>query len=340
MAEAIAALQEEALKALARAQDLNQLQLWHQVYLGKKGALKKISRRLRNLDPEQRREQGIKLNNLKQKLEQAYEKKEAELKKREKRRASGEWFDLTAPGYWPRQGHLHPLTQMRQYAEDIFLRMGFEIHEAREVDDDFHNFGALNIPPQHPARDLWDTFWTEQGLVLVTHTSSMQHRLLKQAQPPLRAVIVGRCFRHEATDARHEHTLYQMEGLYLDKKVTLTDLIGTFKTFLQEFFQRPVQLKIQPSYFPFVEPGIEFLVDCAICGQKDKSCRTCGGKGWIELAGAGLIHPQVLTQAGVDREKYQGFAWGFGLDRLVMMKYGIEDIRHFHRGDLAFLHQF
>ncbi|MDP2873904.1 MAG: phenylalanine--tRNA ligase subunit alpha, partial [bacterium] len=194
------------------------------------------------------------------------------------------------------------------------------------------------IPPQHPARDLWDTFWTEEGYIPITHTSSMQNRVMKMRKPPIRAIIPGRCFRREATDARHEHTFYQIEGIYVDKGITLTDLIGTLKTFMEAFYGHEVKYRIHPTYFPFVEPGLEFLIQCVIC--QGKGCATCGQSGWLELVPCGPIHPKVLTMAGLDPEKYSGFAWGMGLDRLVMIKYGIEDIRHFHSGDLRFLKQF
>ncbi|OQX51383.1 phenylalanine--tRNA ligase subunit alpha [candidate division CPR3 bacterium 4484_211] len=340
-------LNKRASRELEKLLDLDKLREWKRQYLGKKGLITQLIKQLPGITDNKRPEIGRQINQIKNDLKKAYDRKMSNLQNqppKTHRQEPNNWFDLTAPGEKTNLGHLHPITQMRQYAEDIFTRMGFEIFEAREVDDDYHNFESLNMPPQHPARDIWDTFWTNQGLVLITHTSSMQNRILSTKEPPLRAVIVGRCFRNEATDARHEHTLHQIEGLLVDRGITLRHLIGVFKAFLDEFYQRDVSIKIQPSYFPFVEPGIEFLIDCTICRGKGtmnkKQCSTCGGSGWIELAGAGMIHPKVLKEAGIDPQKYSGFAWGFGLDRLVMMKYGIEDIRHFHSGDLRFIRQF
>ncbi|MBU0708340.1 phenylalanine--tRNA ligase subunit alpha [Patescibacteria group bacterium] len=345
--ETINVVKSNAFQVLERVDDLLSLSNWEKKYLGKKGEVVNITKQVCELNSVERPIIGTLINDLKQELSIAAQKRKQELATRTPSSHSvppGTFFDLTAPGKRVPLGHLHPITQMRQYAEDIFIRMGFEVHETREVDDDYHNFESLNMPPQHPARDLWDTFWTENGLVCITHTSNMQIRILTSKSIPIRAIIVGRCFRNEALDARHEHTLHQIEGLYVDKNIKLSDLIGTFKKFLDEFYQRDVKIKTQPSHFPFVEPGIEFLLDCSLCQgtgiiNKDR-CSTCGGNGWIELAGAGMIHPNVLAEAGLDSQKYSGFAWGFGLDRLVMMKYGIEDIRHFNRGDLRFIQQF
>ncbi|MBU1110680.1 phenylalanine--tRNA ligase subunit alpha [Patescibacteria group bacterium] len=341
-------IKKSALNELAKTRDINTLAFWRKEYLGKVGKFTKLTRQIAQLPAKERASAGKAVNELKQALAKALQEREKQFHELPpspvSRSQLSTFFDLTAPGADFQLGHLHPITQMRQYAEDIFVRMGFEVFEAREVDDDYHNFESLNMPPQHPARDLWDTFWTEDELVLITHTSSMQHRILLGQKPPIRAIIVGRCFRHEATDASHEHTLNQIEGLYVDKGIKLPDLIGTFKKFLDEFSQRDIKMKIQPSHFPFVEPGIEFLLDCAICfgtGEVEgERCSTCGGSGWLELAGAGMVHPSVLAEAGLDPQKYSGFAWGFGLDRLVMVKYGIENIRHFYSGDLRFIRQF
>ncbi|MEA3357754.1 MAG: phenylalanine--tRNA ligase subunit alpha, partial [Patescibacteria group bacterium] len=210
--------------------------------------------------------------------------------------------------------------------------------ESRILDTDRNVFEALNIPPGHPARDLWDTFWTEDGLIPTTHTSSMQNRILSQKQIPIREVIVGRCFRNEATDASHEHTFYQIEGMCVGKGITLADLIGTLTTFFNAFYGKDVKYRIQPSYFPFVEPGLEFMIECMVCGQK--GCSFCSYSKWIELVPCGMIHPKVLMDGGVDPEVYSGFAWGLGYDRLVMLGSKIDDIRHFHSGDIKFLEQF
>jgi phenylalanyl-tRNA synthetase alpha chain len=233
---------------------------------------------------------------------------------------------------------------------DIFYRMGFTAVESREIDDEFHMFTALNFPAGHPARDEYDTFVTKQTdqkgepLVAPAHTSIMQHRILAEHKDqleqgkPIAAVIPGRVFRNEDLDARHEHTFYQFEGVYVDKGIHAGNLLATFKTFLSEYYGQSIEIKSQPFYFPFTEPSFELALSCPFCDGK--GCHICSNSGWIELLGMGMIHPNVLKQAGVDPEKYTGFAWGCGLERLVMMKYGIEDIRHFESGKLDFLRQF
>jgi phenylalanyl-tRNA synthetase alpha chain len=199
-------------------------------------------------------------------------------------------------------------------------------------------FGALNFPDGHPARDDYDTFVTEEGLIAPAHTSTMQNRVLKKNEPPIRTVIIGRVFRNEDLDAKHEHTLHQIEGVYVDKNINVGHLLATLQTFLQHYYQTEIKFRIQPAYFPFVEPGFEFAIECPFCGGK--GCMTCKHEGWIELLGCGMVHPNVLFEGGIDPAEYSGFAWGMGLDRLVMMKHDIEDIRHFQAGKLQFLRQF
>ncbi len=265
-------------------------------------------------------------------------------------------FDVNvAPEQRPRllpseQGTMHPLMNELATILDIFYRMGFTAVESREIDDDFHMFEALNFPENHPARDDYDTFMTEQtdsggrSFIAPAHTSTMQNRVLRQYKEqleqgtPIAAVIPGRAFRNEDLDARHEHTFYQVEGVYVAKAVTVGNLIATLKTFLQSYFGKTLEVKTQPYYFPFTEPSFEFALSCPFCDKV--GCSVCSFSGWIELLGCGLIHPNVLTQAGIDPRIYTGFAWGFGLDRLVMMKYGIEDVRHFEAAKLDFLRQF
>ena len=221
---------------------------------------------------------------------------------------------------------------------DIFARMGFNAIESRELDDDYHMFGSLNFPKGHPARDDYDTFVTDDGLIAPAHTSTMQNRVLKTVKPPIRVVIPGRVFRNEDLDARHEHTFYQLEGIYVERDINVGHLLATLKTFLEEYYGQQLEVKIQPFYFPFTEPSFEFALSCPFC--KKTGCQICSHTGWIELLGCGLIHPNVLREGGINPDEYSGFAWGFGVDRLVMMKYGVEDIRHFHSGNLDFLRQF
>jgi phenylalanyl-tRNA synthetase alpha chain len=253
-------------------------------------------------------------------------------------------FDINTPpeerpGLLPAEnGSKHPLMTELALVLDIFARMGFTAVESREIDDDYHMFTSLNFPPDHPARDEYDTFVTEEGLIAPAHTSIMQNRVLKAEKPPIRAVIPGRVFRNEDLDARHEHTFYQLEGVYVDEGINAGHLIATLKTFLEEYFGQNLEVKTQPFYFPFTEPSFEFAISCPFCGKK--GCHICSYTGWIELLGCGMIHPYVLKEGGLDPKKYTGFAWGMGIDRLVMMKYGIEDVRNFHSGNLKFLRQF
>lgn len=247
-------------------------------------------------------------------------------------------------------GTQHPLMTELAVVLDIFYRMGFTAVESREIDDDFHMFGSLNFPEGHPARDVYDTFLTTQTdkqgkpLIAPAHTSTMQNRVLQaykadlEAGKPIAAVIPGRVFRNEDLDARHEHTFYQLEGVYVDKGINAGHLIATLKTFLQEYYGKELEVKTQPFYFPFTEPSFEFALSCPFCDKQ--GCNICSYSGWIELLGCGMIHPNVLSQADIDPSVYSGFAWGGGIDRLVMMKYGVEDVRHFESGKLDFLRQF
>jgi phenylalanyl-tRNA synthetase alpha chain len=241
-------------------------------------------------------------------------------------------------------GSKHPLMSELEQVLDIFYRMGFTAVESREIDDDYHMFSALNFPEGHPARDDYDTFMTTEGLIAPAHTSTMQNRVLKahktelEKGKPIAVVIPGRVFRNEDLDARHEHTFYQLEGVYVGKGVHAGNLIATLKTFLQEYYGKELEVKTQPFYFPFTEPSFEFALSCPFCDKK--GCTVCSQTGWIELLGCGMIHPNVLREAGINPEEYTGFAWGGGIERLVMMKYNIEDIRHFESGNLNFLRQF
>lgn len=242
------------------------------------------------------------------------------------------------------QGSIHPINQELKNILDIFYRMGFTAIESREIDDDYHMFTSLNFPEGHPARDEYDTFITTEGLIAPAHTSTMQNRVLRtnkknlEQGQPIAYVIPGRVFRNEDLDARHEHTFYQLEGVYVDQGINAGHLIATLKTFLEEYYGQSLEVKTQPFYFPFTEPSFELTLSCPFCQKK--GCNVCSYTGWIELLGCGMIHPNVLREAGLDPVKYTGFAWGMGIDRLVMMKYGIEDVRHFESANLKFLRQF
>lgn len=242
------------------------------------------------------------------------------------------------------EGSIHPLNRELERVLSIFEAMGFAAVESRQLDDDYHMFGSLNFPADHPARDDYDTFMTEEGLIAPAHTSTMQNRVMKQHRHNLdkgeniQVVVPGRCFRNEDVDARHEHTLHQVEGVMVGEGITVGHLIGTLQTFLESFYGQKLEVKTQPAYFPFVEPGFEFSMSCPFCAKK--GCKVCSQEGWIEILGCGMIHPNVMKEAGIDPEKFTGFAWGFGLDRLVMMQYSIDDIRWFHSGKIEFLEQF
>lgn len=307
--------------------------------------LKQLYAAIRTIDPGMRADYGQAVNALRQELTAMVE--QAEVAVHAKTRPP---IDVTAPfdsnvvpdkrpRLLPTQsGTIHPLSSELDRVSDIFTRMGFEMTESRQIDNDYNMFEALNFPPDHPARDDYDTFTTEEGLIAPAHTSTMQHRVLRAGEPPVRKVIFGRVFRNEDLDAKHEHTLHQIEGVYVDKGITVGNLLATLQAFLSEYYQQDIVFRTQPSYFPFVEPGLEFSLQCPFC--HGTGCKTCGHEGWIELIGCGMIHPHVLREAGLDPKVYTGFAWGFGLDRLIMMKHGIEDIRHFNAGSLHFLRQF
>ena len=308
------------------------------------------------LPSEERGAFGKKVNELKQELERAITTREAELSK-----VDLPPIDVTAPmdinapqpDLLPSErGTIHPLSAEIERISDIFNRMGFVTEESREIDDQFHMFESLNFPKGHPARDDYDTFMTEETdangdrLIAPAHTSTMQNRVLKKYHGNLEkgeaiaAIVPDRVFRNEDLDARHEHTFYQVEGVYVAKGVNVGNLIATLQEFLQEYYGKKLDVRVNPFYFPFTEPSFEFALSCPFCEGKNPDCKVCSGEGWIELLGCGMIHPNVLQAADIDPNEYTGFAFGCGIDRLVMMKYGIEDVRHFESGKLDFLEQF
>ncbi len=318
----------------------------------KAAELKGLVDQLRTLPGDQRASFGKELNQLKQSLQAMVNASQDEAE-------SLPAIDVTAPmdinASQPARlpsntGSKHPLMTELEVVLDVFYRMGFNANESRELDDDYHMFGALNFPEDHPARDDYDTFMTVQTdangkrLIAPAHTSTMQNRMLKKYKPnletgePIAVIVPDRVFRNEDLDARHEHTFYQLEGVYVDKGVHAGNLIATLKTFLQSYYGKELEVKTQPFYFPFTEPSFEFAASCPFCDKQ--GCSICSQSGWIELGGCGMIHPNVLRHADIDPEIYTGFAWGFGIERLVMIKYGIEDVRHFESGKLDFLRQF
>ncbi len=332
-------LRRSTLAAFASAVSLEELEEARVESLGRKGTLAQVSREFGKLTPDERAALGKLLNSVKQDLESKYDGKKwgfehAELTER----LAKEWIDVTLPAPGVRPGSLHPITQLQEEIEDLFTSLGFAVLDGPEVESEEHNFDALNIPPTHPARDMQDTFWLSDGHLLRTHTSPVQVRGMRSLGPPLRMIAPGRVFRNEEVDASHEHTFYQLEGMMVDRDVSVANLIYFMKTLLSSIFKRDVKVRLRPGYFPFVEPGFELDIRCLICDGQ--GCAVCKQSGWVELLPCGLVHPAVLRMSGIDPDKWGGFAFGLGLTRLAMMRYGIDDIRQLQGGDLRFLSQF
>ena len=323
-----------SLGLAASAEDLEALRI---AYLGKKGHVAELMKGLR--DVEDKKEAGQLINALKNEVEsaikaavEALEAAEIERKVRSAKKYN--------PTLLPERelGSYHPITLATREVEDVFISMGFTIENYDEIVDDYKCFEALNIPKHHPARDMQDTYYLDNGQLLKTHTSAAQNYIMKKYGAPLRAIFPGRCFRNESTDACHENTFFQMEGMMIDENISISNLIYFMKTMLSEVFQRDVKVRLRPGFFPCVEPGFELDINCAICGGE--GCPSCKNSGWLELCPCGMIHPRVLEEGGIDTEKYTGFAFGLGLTRLAMMKYGVKDIRDFNSGSLKALSQF
>jgi phenylalanyl-tRNA synthetase alpha chain len=332
-------LRESAVAGIAAAGSPEDLELVRVDVLGRKGTLAQISKEMGKVAPDQRGAVGKLLNAVKQEIEAAFEVKEnlfAEAALRA--RLEAEWVDLTLPAPGVRPGSLHPVTQIQAEIEDLFISMGFTVLDGPEVESEYYNFDALNIPADHPARDMQDTFWLTDGNLLRTHTSPVQVRGMEKLGPPLRMIAPGRVFRNESVDASHEHTFYQLEGMMVDREVSVANLVYFMKTLLTAIFHREVTVRLRPGFFPFVEPGFELDIQCLICGGP--GCPVCKQSGWVELLPCGLVHPNVLRMSGIDPEQWNGFAFGLGLTRLVMMRYAIDDIRQLQGGDLRFLRQF
>jgi phenylalanyl-tRNA synthetase alpha chain len=337
--ESIQELAARFLARIAAAASAEELEAVRVEAAGRKGALAEISKGMGKLSPEERKRIGQVLNAAKQQLETALDARKQEFGDATLRaRLDAEWVDLTVPAPGPRRGHLHPITRIQRELEELFISLGFAVLDGPEVETEYYNFDALNIPPDHPARDMQDTFWLDGGNLLRTHTSPVQVRGMERLGPPLRMIAPGRVFRNESVDASHEHTFYQLEGMMIDRDVSVAHLLYFMKTLLTAIFQRDVTVRLRPGYFPFVEPGFELDIQCLICGGP--GCAVCKHSGWVELLPCGLVNPNVLRISGIDPDQWGGFAFGLGLTRLVMMRYGIDDIRHLQGGDLRFLEQF
>ncbi len=339
-------LREEALNELGGLTGAAELEGWRVRYLGKKSRLTEVLRGLAALPIEDRRQAGALSNTLKSELEAELSARETAFRQQSGAQPAGAGLDISLPGRPYPRGHTHLMTQSIAEICSIFQGMGFQVVEGPEVEWDYYNFDALNIPREHPARDNMATFWldappkpgTDWRMLLRTHTSPMQIRTMEKTPPPVRIIVPGRVYRYEATDATHLSMFTQIEGLAVDEGISMADLKGTLHEFARRFFGAGRKVRFRCDFFPFVEPGAEMAVSCAVCSGA--GCRLCGNSGWIEILGAGMVHPSVLEGVGIDPARYSGFAFGMGIERIPMLRYGIEDIRHFYSGDLRFLSQF
>ncbi len=331
-------LLNQATTTILQATDLKSLDHCRVQFLGKKGSLTECLKALGQLSPEERPIIGQKVNIIKDKIQLLIEQQsilfqqdqiQAELKK--------ETIDITLPGRQQSIGSIHPVTKVRERIGELFAQMGFMVMDGPEIEDDYHNFVALNIPPLHPARAMQDTFYFSDGAVLRTHMSPVQIRTMENTPPPLRMIAMGRVYRRDF-DITHTPMFHQLEGLMIDEQISFADLKGMLLQFLQAFFEAPVKIRLRPSYFPFTEPSAEVDMSCQQCAQK--GCRICKNTGWLEILGCGMVHPNVLRHVNIDSERYTGWAFGMGLDRLAMLRYGISDLRTLFENDLRFLKQF
>ena len=336
MKEMLNQIRQAALEKIAAGEDLEQIRIQ---YLGKKGELTAVLRGMGKLSAEERPVIGQLANQVREEIEAAVAQKAEALKASAlAEQLKAEKLDVTMPGKTARVGHVHPLTRVQRDMEEIFIGMGFSIAEGPEVEYDLYNFQKLNIPENHPARDTQDTFYITDNILLRSQTSPVQARTMEVQKPPIRIISPGRVYRSDAMDATHSPLFHQMEGLVVDKGITMGDLKGMLETFAKAQFGEDTRCRFRPHHFPFTEPSAEVDVSCFACGGK--GCRLCKGEGWIEILGAGMVHPNVLTMCGIDPEEYSGFAFGMGIERIAMLKYHVDDIRLFYENDVRFLEQF
>ncbi len=345
MKEELAKIRESANDDISRAATRDEVEKIHTQYLGRKGALTAILRALKDLAPDARKGIGGEAHAIRKEIESLIEKRRDELEKTEHESVlKKEWLDVTRPGRRVPRGHLHPMSKTLREIIAIFSSMGFSVVEGPEIETEYYNFDALHIPAEHPAREMWDTFWLKEQkiknnrLLLRTHTSPVQIRYMETHNPPIRIIVPGRVYRYEATDASHDIQFYQLEGLMADKDVSIANFKAVIHEFFSRLFKTDIEIRLRPSYFPFTEPSFEVDISCAYC--KSKGCSICKNSGWLELAGAGMVHPFVFKAAGYNPREVRGFAFGMGLDRVAMMRYKIPDIRFLRSGDLRFLNQF
>ena len=334
-------IKEEALNKLANCSSLKELNDIRVLYLGKKGPIQEAMKSMKNMDPEARKTFGQISNLVKQELSKAVEEKKELLENQAiLDKINKEKIDITLPSYKLDQGSLHPLSTIVAELEDLFLGMGYQIAEGPEVESDYFNFELMNLPKGHPARDMQDTFYIDENTLMRTHTSPVQaHTMLAaNGEGPIKVICPGKTYRRDDDDATHSHQFMQCEGLVVDKNITMADLKGTLEVFARKFFGEKREVRLRPSYFPFTEPSVEVDISCHNCGGK--GCPMCKHTGWIEILGAGMVNPRVLEMCGFDSEVYQGFAFGIGIERVAMLKYGIDNIRNFYNDDIRFLSQF
>ena len=339
MKDQIEQIKQTAIEEIKKSSDLKTLGETKVKFLGKKGELTTILRSMGGLSKEERPIMGKLVNEVKATLEAKLEEVLTQIKIKEKNeKLANEVIDISIPGTKNLVGKRHPLELTLDSMKEIFVSMGFTIEEGPEVEKDYYNFEALNIPKNHPARSEQDTFYINDNIVLRTQTSPVQARVMEKQEPPIKMISPGKVFRSDAVDATHSPIFYQMEGLVIDKGITFADLKGTLELFAKKMFGDKVKTKFRPHHFPFTEPSAEMDATCFVCNGK--GCRVCKGEGWIEILGCGMVHPDVLRNCGIDPEVYSGFAFGFGVDRMVMLKYGIDDIRLLYESDMRFLNQF
>lgn len=339
MKEQLRQIKERAAQQLSSVISLEKIEEFRVQYLGKKGELTALMKGMGKLSAEERPVMGQLANEVRTFLEEQVESRKAALEAQaENDKISKETIDVTMPGTRQMQGKKHPLTAVLDDLKDIFIGMGFSIAEGPEVELDYYNFEALNLPKDHPARDTQDTFYIDEDVLLRTQTSSVQIRVMEQQKPPIRIIAPGRVYRSDAVDATHSPVFHQIEGLVIDKNITMADLKGTLETFVHELYGNDTRLRFRPHHFPFTEPSAEVDISCFNCGGK--GCNVCKGEGWIEILGCGMVHPKVLSICNIDPEEYSGFAFGIGLERVAMFRYGISDMRLFYENDVRFLEQF
>lgn len=341
MQERLQELQDEALQKVANASELKELNDIRVAYLGKKGPITEVLRGMGKLSAEERPKMGALVNVVREEIASKIEEKQQVLEEAAvNAKLAVEKIDVTLPGRPVNKGNHHPLTRVIEEVEDLFIGMGYTVAEGPEVETDFYNFEALNLPKSHPARDMQDSFYITEETLMRTHTSPVQARTMEKhkGQGPVKIICPGKVYRRDNDDATHSHQFMQIEGLVIDENISMSDLKGTLEVFAKQVFGKEREIRLRPSFFPFTEPSVEIDISCKICGGK--GCSVCKGTGWIEVLGGGIVHPNVLEMAGFDSKKYSGFAFGIGVERIAMLKYGVDDIRHFYTNDVRFLTQF